>query len=97
MNYFFSYKLLTDGSKLTVYLSILALIIGCKSNSHYTSAKVDSNPPNIIILLADDLGWKDVGYNGNTYYETPNIDALAAMGMVFIQGYAAKLAGSFQR
>lgn len=44
--------------------------------------------PNIVFVLADDLGWKDVGYNGSDYYETPNIDALTRQGMVFSQAYA---------
>ena len=33
--------------------------------------------PNILILLVDDMGWGDVGFNGNTTIDTPNIDALA--------------------
>ena len=33
--------------------------------------------PNIIFILIDDLGWKDVGFMGNSYYDTPNIDKLA--------------------
>ncbi len=43
--------------------------------------------PNIIIVLADDLGWADVGYNGNRCLETPHIDQLAREGMVFSRFY----------
>jgi len=43
--------------------------------------------PNIIIILADDLGWSDVGYNGATFYETKNIDKLASDGMIFNRFY----------
>jgi len=43
--------------------------------------------PNIIIVLADDLGWADVGYNGNRCLETPHIDKLAKEGMVFNRFY----------
>ena len=47
-------------------------------------------PPNIIFILADDLGYMDIGANNpNTFYETPNIDGLAKRGMRFTQGYAA--------
>jgi arylsulfatase A-like enzyme len=43
--------------------------------------------PNIIIVLADDLGWADVGYNGNRCLETPHLDQLAREGMVFSRFY----------
>jgi len=45
-------------------------------------------PPNILFILADDLGWRDVGFMGSTYYETPNIDRLARGGMVFTSAYS---------
>lgn len=38
-------------------------------------------PPNIVYILADDLGWTDLGVQGSQYYRTPNIDRLAAQGM----------------
>jgi len=44
--------------------------------------------PNIVLIIIDDLGWKDVGYMGSTYYETPNIDRLAGQGMIFTNAYA---------
>ncbi len=44
--------------------------------------------PNIVLIFADDLGWKDVGYQGSDFYETPNLDRLARAGMVFSQAYA---------
>jgi arylsulfatase A-like enzyme len=40
-----------------------------------------ARPPNIIYILADDLGWTDLGCQGSTYYATPNIDRLASQGM----------------
>jgi arylsulfatase A-like enzyme len=47
-------------------------------------------PPNIVLIVADDLGWNDISMNGpNSTVETPNIDALAAEGVTFSQGYAA--------
>ncbi|MDX1638087.1 MAG: sulfatase [Balneolaceae bacterium] len=54
-----------------------------------TTASDSPEQPNIIFFLADDLGWKDIGSFGSTFYETPHIDALAAEGMSFLQGYAA--------
>lgn len=43
--------------------------------------------PNIVFILIDDLGWRDVGFMGSTFYETPNIDRLAAQSMVFTSAY----------
>jgi len=48
-----------------------------------------AKPYNIVFLLVDDLGWADVGFNGSTFHETPNIDALAASGVNLSQAYAA--------
>jgi arylsulfatase A-like enzyme len=45
--------------------------------------------PNIVIIIADDLGARDLGCYGSTFYETPNLDRLAARGMRFAQAYAA--------
>ncbi len=45
--------------------------------------------PNFVFFLIDDLGWKDLGCYGSTFYETPNIDRLAAEGMRFTNAYAA--------
>ena len=44
---------------------------------------------NIVLILADDLGWRDIGCYGNTNVLTPNIDRLAAEGTRFTQAYAA--------
>ncbi|PCE66697.1 sulfatase [Sediminicola luteus] len=64
-------------------LLIVSALVSC------TTLGQKSTPPNIVVILADDLGWKDVGYNGAEFYETPNIDALANSGMVFTNAYAA--------
>ncbi len=45
--------------------------------------------PNVVFVLADDLGWKDLGCYGSTFHETPNLDRLAAGGMRFTNAYAA--------
>ncbi len=45
--------------------------------------------PNIVFILADDLGWCDLGASGSTYYETPHIDRVAREGMKFTQAYAS--------
>lgn len=65
-----------------IILFILFLNIQC--------APVKDKPekPNILLINIDDMGWRDVGFMGSEYYETPNIDALAANGMIFTQAYA---------
>lgn len=45
--------------------------------------------PNIVFILIDDMGWRDLQCFGSTFYETPHIDALASEGTVFTQGYAS--------
>ena len=61
--------------------SLLNSCKGKKSRSIYDN-------PNIVFIIIDDLGWKDVGYMGSKYYETPAIDRLAKQGMIFTQAYA---------
>jgi arylsulfatase A-like enzyme len=43
--------------------------------------------PNVVLILADDLGWGDIGFNGRTEWKTPHLDRLAAQGTVFKRWY----------
>ncbi|MFP4106514.1 MAG: sulfatase-like hydrolase/transferase, partial [Phycisphaerae bacterium] len=45
--------------------------------------------PNILFILMDDMGWKDLACTGSEFYETPNIDRLRAEGMKFTNAYAS--------
>ena len=63
-------------------LVITCLIVFC-SCSHAVSAK----PPNILIFLADDLGWADLGFQGSSDIRTPDIDRLAARSIQFTDGH----------
>lgn len=60
-----------------------ACYIGCQEN-----AKTEQDRPNIIYILADDLGYGELGVYGQKKIKTPNIDALAAGGMLFTQHYS---------
>lgn len=51
--------------------------------------KDQSISPNVVLFLVDDLGWADVGYQGSSFYNTPNIDAFAKDGVRFSNAYAA--------
>jgi arylsulfatase A-like enzyme len=62
----------------------LALAVGARSGHAQTGSK----PPNIVFILADDLGYADVSCNGRPDFSTPNIDRIAAKGMRFLQAYA---------
>lgn len=70
------------------------LVLACAALSLALSAGTASaaaaapRPPNIILILADDLGWADLACYGNTFNETPRIDRLAREGMRFTQFYA---------
>lgn len=58
---------------------------------HGVATASESTPPrpSILVVLTDDLGWKDPGCCGGTFIETPRADRLAAEGMRFSQAYAA--------
>ncbi len=68
-------------------LSWLCAVVGCAATP--VAENVAERPPNIVFILADDLGWNDLSNEGSAYYETPHIDRLAAGGMKFTRGYAA--------
>lgn len=57
--------------------------------AHAKSSKKPNKKPNILFILADDFGWRDLGCTGSAYYESPNIDGIARHGITFTQGYAA--------
>lgn len=53
------------------------------------AATPDALPPNVVVILVDDLGWHDLACLGNPIHETPHIDRLAAAGMKFTNAYSA--------
>lgn len=52
-------------------------------------ASAADRPPNLIVILADDLGWADLGCYGSTFHQTPRLDAMAREGIRFTEAYAA--------
>lgn len=74
--------------RLLLLIFALTTITSCaqkKSNSRLVSL---SNP-NIILIMCDDLGWGDTGFNGNEIIKTPNLDMLAGKGITFNRFYSA--------
>ena len=53
-----------------------------------SAASALAKKPNVVFILADDLGWRDLSNEGSTYYESPHIDRIAKEGMKFTRGYA---------
>lgn len=73
---------------LRIFVAVGA-VGGCAAATA-TSAAAESEPPrNFVFILVDDLGWRDVGCFGSTFYETPHIDQLAATGVAFPNAYAS--------
>jgi arylsulfatase A-like enzyme len=70
-------------------LVMTGLALACMTLLACSTAAERNNPVNVLFILADDLGWSDLGCYGSTFYETPNIDRLAAQGMRFTDAYAA--------
>ncbi len=69
-------------------------MIGAMMNSTLADAqKTQQKKPNIIFILADDLGYAEIGCNGSDHYKTPNIDKLASQGLRFTHAYATPLCG----
>lgn len=67
--------------KRTILSSIFPLFTG--------NILIAQSLPNIILIMADDLGWGDVGFNGNTIIKTPYLDSLASEGLIFDRFYSA--------
>lgn len=70
------------------FLKRAAFLVGIKMCAISSAAPLPTRP-NIVFILIDDMGWKDLGCTGSTFYETPRIDALAKEGMQFTCAYAA--------
>ena len=65
---------------VTIITFLILILAGCQSGS---------DKPNIILMMADDLGWGDTGFNGNKEIMTPHLDKLAGKGLIFNRFYSA--------
>lgn len=69
-------------------LTLLFIVLICFTPGLAALEQGSGDKPNIIFIMADDLGWGDVGFNGQTKIKTPNIDRLAANGIILTRHYA---------
>ena len=75
--------------KSQIVATFLGLCVFCGAGQiPIKENRSEPEKPNIVFFYIDDLGWADVGFNGSSYYETPNIDRLASQGVIFSQAYA---------
>ena len=65
---------------------VLSLLVGVHVQAPAGAQRVPPGRPNILFILADDLGQRDLGCYGSTFYETPNLDRLARDGVRFTDG-----------
>lgn len=79
---------MTNRPRMT-YKNFLIMAVFSIAFLGYTNSVYAQNKPNVLVIVADDFGWADVGYQGSKFYETPNLDSLASEGMMFTDGYAA--------
>ncbi|MCA9106269.1 MAG: sulfatase [Planctomycetales bacterium] len=79
-------------STATLIACVVALVVWSGASNDLAKADETAAPnqrPNVVVILVDDLGWNDVGFQGSTFYQTPELDRLAERGLRFTRGYAA--------
>lgn len=72
-----------------IFCRVTIVIVICLSLAETSKGMAPERPLNVVFFLVDDLGWTDLGCYGSDFYQTPNIDRLAAEGMKFTQNYSA--------
>jgi arylsulfatase A len=63
-------------------IAVCVILISCNKSREIV-------PPNVVMIIADDLGWSQIGCYGSSFYKTPNIDKLAKSGIKFTNAYSA--------
>lgn len=76
------------GQRMMVLMTVMIICGACRNNGKQASKKTETAKPNIIYILADDLGYGDLSCYGQKRFLTPNIDRMAKEGMTFTQHYA---------
>ena len=72
-----------------VVVAMCMAFAACGQIDSSTGDQREQGRPNIVLILVDDLGWSDLAVQGSSFYETPNIDAMASTGVRFTNAYAS--------
>ena len=82
--YVFIYRIIKKAVLLIVYpvIFICLTLMSCQEST-------ENQTPIVLIIIADDLGWSQIGCYGSNFYETPNIDKLSKSGIKFLNAYSA--------
>src|SRR6185436_4016316 len=73
---------------LTIGLAASISILSIQLVAAAEQAPTAKRPPNVVLIVADDLGWADLQCYGSKFHRTPHLDALAARGLRFTDAYA---------
>src|SRR5271168_1647011 len=73
---------------MRVYAEFITVVAAFALMAGPSEAAAPDRKPNVVFILADDLGYTDVACFGSRFYETPNIDRMAAQGIRFTNGYS---------
>lgn len=90
---------MTQKTQISTIAFASLMVAPCMITHAHTSAEQKKNTsqtqrPNVILIMADDLGWGDTGFNGNTIIKTPHLDKLAQQGIQFTRFYSASTVSS---
>jgi len=81
-------NLLLAFALILIALSVVVLYGWRMYSLHHHVQHLPAERPNIVLIIADDIAWNDYGFNHHPFLQTPNLDKLAASGVVFNNGYS---------
>ena len=88
--FLFNFPLIYDSFNMRIfYIAVILFGLFFFSGCSPQAPKVNADRPNIILLIGDDQGYPYFGFMGADYVHTPNMDALAASGTLFTNGYVS--------
>ncbi len=80
-------RIASSMNRIHCFFDALAIVLVCFCNCMQASETVSKSPPNIVLMIADDMNWDDCGAYGHPAIRTPHIDSLARDGLLFQHAY----------